>query len=149
MSLMLRRQPEKVQFMSSDCQMSGCHRMALKPVQWHWGSLRSLEDTSFSQESVGLQQQTLHVHTKGVEKRYKVLCAEHRVRQSKTQSGRNESSAVFHHPGPCGPLHGGRLAHRVHDHVTCQSPTRSHNMATGRLRRGTLKLCIMGIITTG
>lgn len=48
-------------------------------VQWHWRSLWSSEDTSFSQESVGLQEQTLHVHTESVKKRYKVLCAEHCV----------------------------------------------------------------------
>lgn len=77
------------------------------------------ENSGLREQRAGLQQQTLDVDLEGVEHGEKVLRAEQGVCQSESQRGRDETSAVLHHPGPGAPLDRRGLACAVYDGVTC------------------------------
>lgn len=75
------------------------------------------ENAGLGQQRAGLQQQAPGVDPDGVEHGEEVLRAEQSVGQSKAQRGRDEASAVLHHPRPGAPLDRRGLADSVHDRV--------------------------------
>lgn len=91
------------------------------------------EDSGLGEQRAGLQQQTLGVDPDGVEHGEEVLRAEQRVRQSESQRGRDETSAVLHHPRPGAPLDRRGLADGVDDGVAWTRRMKVHLETEPRL----------------